>query len=165
MPRATLLACLPFALLACGEPEGKRNDTAESASPSLDGDYAGTLSLGIIGGGGEGSCEAPLTVTLLTGGSPEASGTACCAVEGLTTHGDVDICVLLVGALDADRALAGDVIAHEQGGAAGEPNGSWAGSFEADGALVGRGSGTMEHDMGSTSFELLYDLDLALQPE
>lgn len=166
MHRTLLSTCCLLSLVACGDPADKPDHTGETDTPVLrDGSYIGTMDLGVTGGGGEGACETEVTLGVLEGGEPAISGTGCCAVQGLSSHGDVDICIQVAGSMDADEALAGDLIGYEQGDSAAEPNGSWTGSFDADGALVGSGSGAMEHDMGSTSFELLYDIDLHLQPE
>jgi hypothetical protein len=162
MRRSLIPACLLLPLVACGDPADKPDDSATPVE--RDGSYAGTMLLEMTGGGGEGSCEAALTLGVMEDGEPAVSGAACCPVQGLSSHGDVDICIQLNGVLDEDDALSGDLIAYEQGDSE-APNGSWTGSFDSDDALVGSGSGAMEHDMGSTSFELLYDVSFALAPE
>jgi hypothetical protein len=158
-----LSLCTLLPLIACGEAD-KSLDTGETGArdPARDGSYGGSMELNLSGGGGQGSCVVALELELLEGGEPAVSGASCCAVEGLSTHGDVDICVQISGAMDADEALGGDLAFYEQGAAASAPNGSWAGSFDADGALAGSGSGSLEHDMGATSFELLCDLGFEL---
>jgi len=153
---------LPLLLCACGESVDKSDDTGETGDVSRDGTYSGTMTLGMTGGGGDGSCEVELALEVMEGGIPAVSGSTCCAVEGLSSHGDVDICLQLGGAIDGDLTITGDLSAFEQGDAASEPNGTWAGSFDADGALSGSGSGAMQHNIGSTAFDLLYDADFTL---
>ncbi len=164
MPRSLLPVCLLLPLLACGDPADKETGDTGDTSVSRDGDYSGTMALSMSGGGGEGDCEAELTLGVLEGGEPGVSGGTCCAVEGLSEHGDVDICLQFAGTIDADDAITGFLIAAEEGDDS-EPNGDWEGSFSEDGALLGTGEGGMPHEMGSTSFTLDYTVSFELQRE
>ncbi len=164
MSRTTLLSACLLCLVACGEADDKSDDTADSAPPVVerDGTYSGTMDLVMTGGGGEGDCQLELELTVA---DDAVAGSACCSVEGLSSHGDVDICFDIDGALGDGNFADGDIVAYEQGEVPGDPNGSWTGGFDAEDDLVGSGDGAMDHDMGSSSFELLYDLsfDLTLQ--
>jgi hypothetical protein len=164
LERLLFLASL-LLLGACGD-ASEKDDTAETAAPEgeLDGVYGGTLNLSMSGGGGDGSCAVPLELVVQAGAEPEVAGSACCAVEGLSSHGDVDICLAVEGALEGLDALAGDLWAYEEGYEPGEVNGSWSGDLDAAGTVQGAGSGSMAHDVGSTSFELAYEIDFELSP-
>ena len=157
--RTLCLLCCLLPLTACGDPE----DTGESAAPVVErhGTYGGTMDLTMNGGGGEGSCQMEVELELLDG---TVTGGACCSVEGLSSHGDVDICFDVAGVHADDDSVSGDFTAYEEGYDPGDANGSWAGSFDASDALVGSGSGAMEHDVGTTSFELAYELSFTLPP-
>ncbi len=161
-----LTAPLVYSLLlviGCGEPDTKDSDTG-AAAVSRDGDYTGTMALAMSGGGGEGDCEVELTLGVLEGGEPAVSGGSCCAVQGLSSHGDVDICLQFAGSIDADGAITGFLIATEQGSDS-EPNGSWEGSVSDAGSLQATGDGEMPHEIGSTSFTLDYSITVALDRE